>query len=387
MKIAYVTSYNSKDLDAWSGLGFYIYQALERQGLDLVRIGPLASYLDPAILLHFVMDRARGLKFQRHRDPTVLKAYAREVSEQLKGHEVDILFSPGSLPLSYFKTDVPIVFWTDATFDGMVNFYSSMTRLSETSLRNGHEAEQSALTNCRMAIYSSDWAAQTALDHYEVDPAKIKVVPFGANLNSRRNETEIERLVARRKDLPFRLLFIGVEWERKGGDYAVALAENLVRHGVPVELTVVGCRVPRSSKRPFVVECGYLSKKKPKELAELERLLMEAHFLILPSRAECAPVVIAEANSFGVPIVGADTGGFPTLIKNGHTGFYFPLGTFVENATAEITRLRKDAPAYEKLALNAFRESDKRLNWDHAGQQVKTLLESIVERGALERLG
>ena len=178
MKAAYITSYDSTDVNQWSGLGSYIARSLEAQGIEWVRIGPLQRRLDPLIVGKFLVNKLLKKQYQRKRAPQVLHSYARQISERLKGLKVDFLFSPGTLELAYLKTELPMVFWTDCTFDGMVDFYPNMTRLAPETLRDGHNAEQAALTGCRLALYSSQWAAQTALDHYDVDPSKVKLCPL-----------------------------------------------------------------------------------------------------------------------------------------------------------------------------------------------------------------
>lgn len=101
---------------------------------------------------------------------------------------VDVVFSPGTIPIAHLKTNYPIVFWADATFAGMIDFYPSFSNLCSRSIRDGNRMEQAALSKCSLAIYSSEWAAKTALDNYDVNPQKVKVVPFGANISCDRKE-------------------------------------------------------------------------------------------------------------------------------------------------------------------------------------------------------
>jgi glycosyltransferase involved in cell wall biosynthesis len=380
MRAAYVTSFDSNDVSHWSGLGYYLGRALEAQGIELVRIGPLRRYLDPIIVGKFLFHKALHSKYQRQRAPQVLRSYARQVASQLKGHDVDFIFSPGMLELAYFETSLPVIHWTDCCFGGMVDFYPNMTNLAAETFRDGDAAERAGLAKCRLVMFSSQWAAQTAFQHYQVDPAKVKIVPFGANMTFHLTMEEIPRLLAARKQDPLRLLFVGVEWERKGGDLAVALVDNLVRNKVPVEMTIVGCEPPASARRRQIICRGFLSKNVPAELVQVEKLFSESHFLVMPSRAECSAIVVPEANSFAVPSLVSDVGGFPELIQQGQSGFCFPLSTFVEDATRQLLRIREEKGAYEKMAYAAFTESSQRLNWDKAGQMARKLIEEALDR-------
>ena len=82
----------------------------------------------------------------------------------------------------------------------MIDFYPGWSNLCNETLRDAHGLEQNALSNCRLAIYSSNWAAETAINNYRVDPDKVKVVPFGANVESVRDLNDIRKIVARRSN-------------------------------------------------------------------------------------------------------------------------------------------------------------------------------------------
>ena len=58
----------------------------------------------------------------------------------------------------------------------------------------------------------------------------------------------------------------------------------------------------------------------------LYRAFAESHFLVLPTQADCTPLVIAEANAFGVPCLVSVLGGLPTLVQDGQNGRLYPPG-------------------------------------------------------------
>jgi glycosyltransferase involved in cell wall biosynthesis len=101
------------------------------------------------------------------------------------------------------------------------------------------------LNNCRLAIFASDWAARSAIEKYGINPEKVKVIPYGANIICKRTFDDALKLVETRPKRPCKLLFIGKIWTRKGGDVAVETAEILNRRGFETELTLVGS-LPKS---------------------------------------------------------------------------------------------------------------------------------------------
>jgi len=353
-------------------------KTLERQCEEVIRIGPLGQHTDDVlrakqIFYQYVVKK----NYKADRTPKVLKSYADQVSACLKDASVDLVFSPGTIPISYLESSAPMVFWTDATVAGMIDFYPGWSNLCNETLRDAHRMEQNALSNCRLAIYSSNWAAETAINNYRVDPDKVKVVPFGANVESVRDLNDIRKIVARRSMDVCKLLFIGSDWYRKGGDIAVEIAGSLNAMGLKTELTMLGGHMA-GAVPDFVSIRGFVSKKSPAGRTLIDRLFAESHFLLLPSRADCAPVVIAEAGSFGVPVVASNVGGISTAVRNGING-YVLAGQLVTDACNVIFKSMESPSAYRQLACGSFGEYTARLNWPTAGRRVHELLKNILD--------
>jgi glycosyltransferase involved in cell wall biosynthesis len=377
MKIAYVTTYDASDIKNWSGLGYFILKALEQQSIEIIQIGSLQTYTNNLMKAKSYFYKYITCKnYHIDREPRVLHSYAAQVARRLKSHNVDAVFSPGTIPICYLECSKPIVFWTDATYAGMTNFYPAWSNLCGESVRHGNRMEQAALTRCRLAIYTSDWAAKTAQDNYSVDASKVKVVPFGANIERERKVDDIKRIIAKRPKDICKLLFIGVDWYRKGGDIAVEIAESLNQEGLRTELTIVGCHPPGSGPE-FVNVKGYVSKNSKEGQSVLDDLLEQSHFLLLPSRADCVPVVIPEANSFGMPVVTSNVGGIPTVVRPGVNGAMLRLENFVQEACNFIRNTMKDSDLYNRVAIDSFGQYENKLNWKVAGSRIKELLEEM----------
>ena len=380
MRIAYVTTYDARNVRNWSGIGYYMAESLKSDSFSLEHIGPLQQK-DSRIIRakKYLYHRVIKKRYLLDREPAVLKHYARQVTKQLRGLSADAVFSPGSVPIASLDCAQPIVFWTDATFAAMIDFYPSFRNLCAGSIKDGNKMECEALNRASLAIYSSEWAARSAIDDYGVDPRKVKVVPFGANLNSVRTLNHVKASVDERTPTICKLLFIGVDWHRKGGDRALKVAAELNRAGLKTELTVVGCEPPIENPRPsFLKTVGFLSKKTPEGEAAIARLLAESHFLILPCRAEAYGIVFCEAAAFGVPCIATAVGGIPTIIKDGLNGKTFSPSAGIEEYCAYIVSFFANFKRYKQLALSSFNEYQSRLNWNVAGKTVMNLVREVV---------
>jgi glycosyltransferase involved in cell wall biosynthesis len=375
-----VTTHDPLDVRSWSGIPYYMSRALARQGLKVEYVGPLRGTSVWLLLTKkYFYAYFRKKRYLTDREPMLSRAYARQVVAQLSRLDVDVVFSPGTVPIASLAPKQPMAFWTDATFAGNVDFYPKLSNLCEESLRNGHRLELAALGTSVAAIYSSDWAAESAVNCYQTDPAKVHVVPFGANIDAAPPVPVVRRLIQERVRGTCKLLFMGVEWERKGGDIAVAVARELNARGIPTELTVVGC-APKLKGAPlsFVHSRGFISKASEEGRAELERLLAETHFLVLPARADCTPIVLCEANAMGVPCITTRVGGIPSLIRDGVNGMTFALNTTPAAYATFIASVFVDYRAYSELALGAVDEYHSRLNWSTSAHTVATLLDGLV---------
>jgi glycosyltransferase involved in cell wall biosynthesis len=361
-----VTIDDSSDPGAWSGIPYHMALALVRHGVTLERVGPLRT---PVVARAVARTRQMAHRLERrgypfHRDPGIVRAYAREAALRLRHLDVDAVLSPGTIPIADLDVGLPVVSWTDATFAAMVDYYPAYCGLSEAALLEGDRTECAAIARVDAAFYASDWAADSALRLCGASAEKVRVVPFGANLTSAPDHGEVASRVEKRSRRECRLLFLGVDWRRKGGDLALKVVTRLVEMGCSSRLTVAGCP-PGDVPVSDLVDCvGFVDKSTPSGEAELVGLLADSHFLCLPSRAECFGIVFCEASACGVPSVALRTGGVPSAVRDGSNGYLFDERGFIDGAAAAIAECMADFDrSYVPLALSSREEYCSRLNW------------------------
>lgn len=378
MNIAYVTAYDALDIRNWSGLAHMIARSLQTNGNQLDYIGNLSAHASRSMRIKkrlYKLLNAGIYDLERH--PVVARQYAQQI-QALLSPAADVIFSPGTIPISLLEAKAPKAFCTDATFAGMVGFYPEFSHLSQASITHGNYLERMALESSQLAIYSSEWAAKSAIDNYHVSPDKVKVVSFGANVEGNRNLGEIKSLVANRSKQECHLLFMGVDWYRKGGDTALAVAAELNLMGLKTTLHVAGLQhLPLKHVPDFVVNHGFISKTTLSGRNKIDRLFFQSHFLLLPTIADCTPVVFSEANAFGVPCISTNVGGIATVIKDDVNGKAFSLGASPSSYATYIHSMFSNGQSYKALALSSFNEYESRLNWNVAGKIISKLLGAL----------
>jgi glycosyltransferase involved in cell wall biosynthesis len=380
MNVTYLTEYDATNIHKFSGLGYYIGRSLENQGCKIDYITLPKKNKRFIFIIKLLYYKLLGKSYDVNREPYISKHYALIVNKLLNSN-TDIIFSPGTLPVALLKTNVPVVIYTDACFAGMINFYKYFTNMPEETIRNGNLLEQSALSNCTMAIFSSSWAAESAIKNYQILKSKVFVVPFGANIESNLNEEAILEIIERKSTGIIKLLFLGVDWERKGGDVALETSIILNASGFRTELHIVGSEMPGVEFPSFVVNHGFVSKSTKGGRDLLNDLLMNSHFLILPTKADCTPVVYSEANSFGLPCLTTNVGGIPSIIESGVNGKTFLIGESPLSYVEYICEMVRDREAYNHLCMSSFKQYKNRLNWSTSGKELVRLLQNAVKGG------
>ncbi|MDQ3100655.1 MAG: glycosyltransferase family 4 protein [Bacteroidota bacterium] len=378
------------DIKAWSGTVYHLAKMLEQQGFP---VEYMANMLRDSRLWMKAMERSRAWVMGRKPAPVDRRAhtaqrFAQLIEKRLRQSDASVVYSPSSIPLALLRTDRLKVFQTDATFAGIIHQYPELAEYPKEFMDEGHLLEKQALHNCDLAIYSSQWAARSAINDYGADPAKVHVIPFGSNLGLELDREEINRIVGLRARNRITLLFMGVHWQRKGGDIALDTVKELNARGIDVQLNIMGCEPPYRDLPAYVHVLPFLDKRKPDDRKRMIDTIQKSHFLILPSQADCTPIVVNECNSQGVPCLTSDVGGLPEMIREGLSGHFFST-TAPATAYADcVEQYMKDRSAYEQLAHGAYQEYQEWLGWGPSGTQVrKAILSLLGSREAIAQDG
>jgi glycosyltransferase involved in cell wall biosynthesis len=160
------------------------------------------------------------------------------------------------------------------------------------------------------------WAATSLVEDYGIDGPRVHVIPPGVDVGLF-HPPDGARGVGER---PVRVLFVGGQFDRKGGN---DLLEAMRQLGPRAELDVVtgseALRVPAGVTAR--VHRG-LQPQSP----ELVRLYRDADVFALPSRGDCMPQAVAEALASGLPVVATGVGAIPEMVHDGVNGYLVASG-------------------------------------------------------------
>lgn len=180
-----------------------------------------------------------------------------------------------------------------------------------------------------LLVPSSEWAKRSLVHDSGVDPARIRVLPTGAaatffEVGRRRLASpppapadEADRVgEAAPADAPVRVLFVGGDWERKGGAQLLDALAGLPAGSWRLDAVTQSAVPPW----PGVVVHHGMQPNSP----ELLRLFAAADLFVLPTLGECLALVLMEAAAAGLPIVTTDVGALAEAVRPGETGLIVP---------------------------------------------------------------
>jgi glycosyltransferase involved in cell wall biosynthesis len=379
MRAAFVTTFDSSDVRVWGGHAYHMSHCLELAGITVVRIGPLRRRVHPLARARQLEAKLRGEGYPLDRDPHVTRAYSAEVDRRLQSMPCDLVFSSATIPVAHLETGRPLALWTGTTFAAMLHFYPGYGSLSKRAVQVGWELDTRALEQASVAFYASEWAAQSAVEDHGADPRRIEVVPYGANMPISYSREDIVDIVQRRPADRCRLLFVGIDWARKGGDQAIDIARLLNERGLPTELHVVGSAPDAAIDLPGWLHLhGFVDKSTEAGIARMRQLFETSHFLIHPVMAEAFGVVFCEAAGHGVISLASRVGGIPSAVRDGVTGALFDVGGASEEYADYVWRVMDQRRRYEEMALAAFEEYQRNLNWDVQAKRVGARLVELA---------
>jgi glycosyltransferase involved in cell wall biosynthesis len=374
LRIAFLTSLDPKDRRSWSGTIYHIAQALQKHCGDITFIGPIDCSKQKTI--GKIRNRVSELLFKKKvmftHGTLISKHCAKVASQRLAQQPFDVIVAPtGETEIAYLDTDIPIVLVTDSTYHIMDDYYPAFSNILESSYRELESVATRAIHKSSLLLYASKWAARSAIEDYHSDTEKVHVIPFGANLEQ---SPPKEILLKRKQSERCKLLFIGVKWERKGGDIAFETLLKLEEMGIPAELIVVGCVPPQQFSHRSMKVFPFLNKNDESQRKELEKLYLTSDFLLFPTRNECYGIVVCEANAFGLPVIAADTGGVSGVVTEGENGFLLPLSARGEKYAEVVAELYRNQKRYTELVRSSRAVFDNRLNWDTWGFTANQLI-------------
>jgi glycosyltransferase involved in cell wall biosynthesis len=237
--------------------------------------------------------------------PYVFEKIKTAINQRLANQDYIFTFQTQSL-FDASIPEIPHFIYTDHTYLASLQYpgFDPRDLPSKTML----ECEKSIYQNASLNFTMSSNISQSMIEDYCCNPDKVTCVYSGSNLQVKQDETFDDQRFYKQN-----ILFVGVEWLRKGGPVLVEAFKKVLKIHPKATLTIVGCE-PKLD----VPNCNIIGRV---PLEDVKQYFQQASIFCLPTRLEPFGIVFLEAMAHKLPIIGTDIGAIPEFIiedKNGY---------------------------------------------------------------------
>jgi glycosyltransferase involved in cell wall biosynthesis len=259
---------------------------------------------------------------------------------------------------------VPHFIYTDHTH--LSNLKASFFDRRKLRPRPWLSLESTMYQNAARIFTRSQNVAADLMQQYGAAPEKVVCVYAGANGSGTEQRSLANDGYANR-----RILFVGGDWERKGGPVLAEAFAEVLKSIPEAHLTIVGAR-PRLTL-PNCTVVGNVS------IGELSSYYSQASVFCLPTRLEPFGVAILEAMMHRLPVVGTRVGALPDMIRDGVTGRIVAPGNARQLAEALIDLLR-DPLRCRQFGEAGYELAKTRYTWSAVGKRVRAEVLDVIGR-------
>ena len=164
------------------------------------------------------------------------------------------------------------------------------------------------------------------------------------------------------------ILFVGVEWERKGGPILVEVFKRLIKKYPDASLTIVGCKPDIS-----LPNCKIVGRIPVEEVGEYYN---QASVFCLPTLREPFGIVFIEAMKYRLPIIANKIGSLPDLVKDNYNGYL--INNNIDDYTSAICMLFEYPEKCRQLGDNGFNFAETKFSWKLVGGKIKEHIEPYI---------
>lgn len=216
--------------------------------------------------------------------------------------------------------------------------------------------ERSMYQNARLNFTMSAHVSRSLIEQYDCMPTRVKCVYAGANV-ARANIDNMGLARFAQKNI----LFVGIDWDRKGGPALLEAFREVRRSHPTATLTIVGC-APNVS----MPGCHVVGRV---QLAEVARFYQTASIFCLPTTVEPFGIVFLEAFSHGLPIVASNIGAIPEFVEHGRSGYLVDCNHPAQLAN-RLNQLLSDPARCAAFGARGQRLVQERYTWKATAERL-----------------
>jgi alpha-maltose-1-phosphate synthase len=365
---------NPFDRRSWSGSSYFFFSELARQGglhrAFGVEVPAAQRYLYMARHVHInrTVWRRRFYLDTAYRD-ALTEQIRHNIQPSDLGHDFLQIGALYDVP-SLLKGRQACYSYHDGNLATSLRAPFGARGLDKSAIDKALAYERRVYHEIRLIFVMSDYLRNSFIRDFDIPPERVMTIGAGINLEKLPDPTP-DKDYSRRE-----ILFIGAEFERKGGWQLLEAFRGVRQRLGDAVLHVVG---PKELKVPpslmsGVVYHGFLSKAEPTGAATLDKLFGQCSLFVMPSLYEPFGIAPLEAMAHEIPAVVTDDWALREFVIPGETGERVPVGN-VEALEAALSALLDDPDRLQRMGKAARRSVIDYYTWDSV---VRRLLAKIA---------
>jgi hypothetical protein len=353
----------------WSGSSYFLFTEMKRQNL----LGRAFGIEVPSPWRQFYLAKSftpnrRRWRARFYADAAYRAALTREIQNRLSPEDLgQTLLQIGAM------FDVPgavgdgttCVSYHDGSLAEAVNSPFWAGELTTKEIDWALAYERHVYHGVDRVLAMSEYLRQSFIRNFDLPAGKVVNVGCGVNFEEIPEPSPDKRYNTRE------VLFIGVEFKRKGGWVLLKAFRGLHAHYTDARLHIVG---PRQLTIPpdlgtAVQFHGYLQKNDPAGKAKLEELFRRCSLFVMPSLYEPFGIAPLEAMAYQIPCVVTNAWALKEMVTPGVNGDLVEVGSVDELETkliallADADGLRRMGEAGRRIVLSTF-------TWSHVVRRI-----------------
>lgn len=334
---------------------------------DLLRSHELALVLNTVMTVReYGMQIAlRRRPFTEYflRTPYIFDCIKRVLARHLR--VADYLFSFQVFSLfDGSQKDLPHFVYTDHTHLANLTYPGfESTRLFSA---RWIDHEKAIYHHAKVNFVTSKHVAESLMSEYDCPPHTVALVRYGGNVPVGPAPLENGAYTNNR------ILFVGYDWERKGGPDLVAAFKQVLKAHPDAHLTIVGC-----TPRVDVPNCTVVGRV---PTADVDAYYRRASIFCLPTKLEPSGSVVIEAYQRRLPVVTTNLGAMPDFVIPGENGYLVSPGS-VDELASSLVALLDNPQQCKAFGESGYHLVSKLYTWDTVGDALKRHILEHVDVG------
>ncbi|WP_045226404.1 glycosyltransferase family 4 protein [Methyloterricola oryzae] len=244
--------------------------------------------------------------------------------------------------------------YTDHTH--LANLYYKDFDRSQLYKQAWIDLERSVYHNADKVFTRSSNVSRSVIEQYGCPPNQVACVYAGSNATTTRPDDHQPDYSKGN------ILFVGLDWERKGGPTLLQAFRKVLEKRPDASLTLVGC-----TPEVDIPQCKVVGRV---PLEDVNRYYREASIFCMPTHLEPFGIVFVEALTYKLPIVATTIGALPDIVADGVNGYLLEPGDS-EGIASRLLELLEDPDKCRRFGEKGFELACDRYDWQRVGERMR----------------